>query len=903
MGGASKLLMLLSTPFPLIYPRPSALRLARHSRVQLASLSSVAAASSSHRRLLPSAPRPRCGFSVRAAEEVHTQAVAREGYGESLASPPNSRAGHPWPEWSKLVDYLVARGYYERRDSVAAGDVDDSFLDHKGLSEEFVKAAEACLAFARDRPDLLRLLPKKDLKVIVENGSPLLFRNGANSTRRLQSFLSGDGANVLEPAMAQTVDVMRYLLSYACNHPITLDENYLKARELIEASVRNLLVELVNVSSAGRESSSTESPRQERLRHEQFSRPLSQNIEMKRGDWICPTCSFMNFARNMRCLECNGARPKRVLTGGEWECPQCDFFNYGRNMSCLRCDCKRPGGTSVSTAEPRAGLGYGRNSNVEQILNRSSTDKSEIERKLAVNDEKAERWFGKVSQLDDSSDLSSAIADEDFPEIMPMRKGVNRFVVSTRKTPLERRLANAQQRGNLGNSGPLEGNESQPGGLSGMGSDKTSDSSISKTLDRILGRSTSPGTNHQSDAGEINTGAGSRFNSSELRQSMANRRRDPDHVPFVPLPADMFSKSQNSNNDVQQFPDKEDSTSMKTGQLSESVTKSPGSPAGSKNDNESSDASERWSKRVAELNNVTDLSSAVSDDDFPEIMPMRKGENRFVISKKKDRSLTSPQYKRRIALEQANNSNFVPFVPFPPDYFAKKDKQPEDSQTVESTSEGAAPPEKGQIVPEKLEEAETRVSNFGSAGNTSQWPDSQPNNESHSTDLSGKTYNESKVDAGYGGATATSAQLPNNTWNNSKEGGNSEYTQKSAFDGASSTASSLQKSEYSPTSRESWNQGFSGKSLEGSAVKEPDPLDMSEEAKAERWFRRVAQIKDISELSNIPDEDFPEIMPMRKGVNRFVVSKRKTPLERRLTSPQYRRNLPIVSSEPEKDAN
>ncbi|KAG1338220.1 zinc finger protein VAR3, chloroplastic [Cocos nucifera] len=727
---------------------------------------------------------------------------------------------------------------------------------------------------------MVRLLPKKDLKVIVENGSPFLFRNGANSTRRLRSFLSGDGANVLEPAMPQMVDVMRYLLSYACNHPVTIDENYLKDRELIEASVRNLLVELVNVSLAGQEPSSTESPRQAPLRHEQFSRPLGQNIEMKRGDWICPTCSFMNFARNMRCLECNGARPRRVLTGGEWECPQCDFFNYGRNMSCLRCDCKRPGGTSVSTADPGAGLGYGRNSNVEQILNRSSTDKSEIERKLAANDEKAERWFSKVSQLDDSSDLSGAIADEDFPEIMPMRKGVNRFVVSTRKTPLERRLANAQHRGNLGNSGSLEGNESQPGGVSGMGSDKTSDSSISKTLDRILGRSTSRGTNHQSDAGDVNTGAGSRFNSSELRQNMANQRRDPGYVPFVPLPADMFSKSQNSNNDVQQFPDMEDSTSTEA-RLNESVTKRSGSPADSKNDNESFDASERWSKRVAELNNVTDLSSAVSDDDFPEIMPMRKGENRFVISKKKDRSLTSPQYKRRIALEQANNSKFVPFVPFPPDYFAKKDKQPEASQTVESTSEGAAPPENVQIAPEKSEEAKTKVSNFGSAGDTSQWPDSQPNNESHGTDLTGKTYNESKADAGYGGATATSAQLPNNSWNNSKEVRNSEYTQKSAFDGRSSTVSSVQKSEYSPNSRESWKQGFSGKSLEGSAVKEPDPLDMSEEAKAERWFRRVAQIKDISELSNIPDEDFPEIMPMRKGVNRFVVSKRKTPLERR----------------------
>ncbi|KAI5427619.1 variant 3, partial [Lathyrus oleraceus] len=96
---------------------------------------------------------------------------------------------------------------------------------------------------------------------------------------------------------------------------------------------------------------------------------------------------------------------------------------------------------------------------------------------------------------------------------------------------------------------------------------------------------------------------------------------------------------------------------------------------------------------------------------------------------------------------------------------------------------------------------------------------------------------------------------------------------------------------------------WTGKSLEGSAVREPDPLDMSEEAKAERWFRRVAQIKDISELSQIPDEDFPSIMPMRKGVNRFVVSKRKTPLERRLTSQQYRRNLPVVSSDPVKREN
>lgn len=33
-------------------------------------------------------------------------------------------------------------------------------------------------------------------------------------------------------------------------------------------------------------------------------------------------CTFMNFARNVKCLECEGARPRRQLTGREWECPR-----------------------------------------------------------------------------------------------------------------------------------------------------------------------------------------------------------------------------------------------------------------------------------------------------------------------------------------------------------------------------------------------------------------------------------------------------------------------------------------------------------------------------------------------------------------------------------------------------
>ncbi|XP_072954225.1 zinc finger protein VAR3, chloroplastic [Typha angustifolia] len=877
MGGASKLLMLLSTPFPHLYRRSSALR--------LASLSPAAAAVARRRRMLSTASRPLPDLSA----HVHTHAAAREAFVDPSPSPPipSPSAALPWPEWSRLLDHIAAGGYADRPGTV--GLLRDEFLDREGLQDEFFKAAEACLSFARARPELLRLLPKKDLEVIVENGSPFLFKNGDDSTRRMRSFLNGGDNNVMGSERAETVDVIRYLLSYLCSHHDTLDPNYSKAKELTDASVRNLLAELVNAGATVQASSFTEStPRDLPLRQsEQIFRPPGKNIEMKRGDWICPKCSFMNFARNMKCLECSEVRPKRMLTGGEWECPQCDFFNYGRNMSCLRCDCKRPGQIPMSSAPAAAGLDFNTSSNFDQILHGSNTDKSEIERKLAASDEKAERWFNKVSQLNDSADLSSLAADEDFPEIMPMRKGVNRFVVSTRKTPLERRLANAHN-SKPGIVGPPEGSGSQPGGLSGMGSDRSSASSISQTLDRILGRSTATSeTNNQPSNGETDAGAGNKFYSSEYRQNLANQRRDSGYVPFVPLPADMFAKSANTNADVQ-TPDKDDPTFMKADL---SVTQSSGSPTESRNIQESPDAADRWSKKVAELDNVTDLSSKISGEDFPEIMPIRKGENRFVISKKKDRSLTSPQYKRRIALEQANNSNFVPFVPFPPDYFAKKDKQAEGSPTMECTPGGSQPSEKV-LNPE---------SNVNTSQESGRQSSSQSNNESWGTSLPLKTLNESKLGSADSGMTDNLAHNHNiSGYSYNKDSWNSGYSNKST---QRSGNVSVNPQQSSSNSGESWNKGFSGKSLEGSAVKEPDPLDMSEEAKAERWFRRAAQIKDISELANIPDEDFPEIMPMRKGVNRFVVSKRKTPLERRLTSPQYRRNLPIVSSEPEKDAS
>ena len=315
------------------------------------------------------------------------------------------------------------------------------------------------------------------------------------------------------------------------------------------------------------------------------------------------------------------------------------------------------------------------------------------------------------------------------------------------------------------------------------------------------------------------------------------------YVPFVPLPADMFAKKPESSEEEKTS--KESAGSGEVGlsssrqlasnevgsEKSEAISSKPSSQAEFDTGNkEQAEKSDKWFEKVTELHRSVDRANAGSSDgDFPEIMPMRKGENRFVLSKKKDRSLTSPAYKRQMAMEQASGAKFVPFVPFPPDYFSKKD---------DSTP--------SPVTEEKLP----------------QRPEDPSNDRARQIDNLSR-FQGRNPEPSANNFSVRSGEIPNKTHDGQRV-----------------------------------REGWAGKSLEGSAVKETDPLDMSEEAKAERWFRRVAQIKDISELSQIPDEDFPSIMPMRKGVNRFVVSKRKSPLERRLASPQYRRNLPTESSDP-----
>ncbi|GAB2272717.1 hypothetical protein Dimus_007537, partial [Dionaea muscipula] len=269
--------------------------------------------------------------------------------------------------------------------------------------------------------------------------------------------------------------------------------------------------------------------------------------------------------------------------------------------------------------------------------------------------------------------------------------------------------------------------------------------------------------------------------------------------------------------------------------------------------------------------------NAFSNVDFPKVMPL----HRFVLSKQKDPSSPSPVWERCMAMEQeAAREGKVPFVPSPPGYFAKGKQQEGSDSTNGDVSETYPMPKASEATVSANRNNVVPLDEFHPATVTSQPPrhDEDIKGASRmrnpiSRDINANQFDGKRVvSEGY----STSGDSTKDSWSNSS----SQVTDN-------------------PSIRDPWKR----RSLEGSAMKETDPLDMSEEAKTERWLRLVSQIKDISELSQIPDEDFPSIMPMRKGVNRFVVSKRKTPLERRLTSSQYRRNLPVVNSDPQKKEN
>ncbi|CAL9192868.1 unnamed protein product [Musa hybrid cultivar] len=326
-----------------------------------------------HRRFpfsLPLAQPP----SLRSHATCSAAAIAADGPVASVDEPPAS--SHPWPEWDRFLDKLRGKGYFVVPTStIPAGSVEGDGAsvssEHDDASVEVNRVKNACLKFSRERFDIFSSLPREDIQAVVEYGCPNVFRKAVNSAKRLRAYLQLDEGDVCgacnlrgacdkayiipkEDEGPRTVDIMRILLSYAVNLKQLSGGANSAVKEQVQKSARNLLSELIKLSDTiidptvpgpVMKSPSPKEPSQ-KVRSGKDSR--ASNVEMKRGDWLCPNCNFLNFARNLRCLECKEDGPKKVHLGsaemkvGDWTCPECEFMNFARNRECFRCRGARP---------------------------------------------------------------------------------------------------------------------------------------------------------------------------------------------------------------------------------------------------------------------------------------------------------------------------------------------------------------------------------------------------------------------------------------------------------------------------------------------------------------------------------------------------------------------------------
>ncbi|WCJ43141.1 zinc finger (Ran-binding) family protein [Euphorbia peplus] len=282
---------------------------------------------------------------------------------------------HPWPEWIDLMQRLVHQNYFDHRRIDEDKLVEDSGFDGGGMVnsdevgidfKDYRTVQTACVNFGKDRFDIFRKLSRQDIQILVGYGCPSADKKVVFSSKLLRKHVHLDEGEVCSNCSlrssceraylvtnkedeARTIDLMRVLLAYGFD-PINgfiTNKSLLKQKSL-KTIVRKLLHEVVKLSAVPIDPNlpppviKRPPPKVKQPPPTPKRRVGRDDVEMKKGDWVCPKCDFMNFAKNTVCLQCDAKRPKRQLLPGEWECPECNFLNYRRNMACFHCDCKRP---------------------------------------------------------------------------------------------------------------------------------------------------------------------------------------------------------------------------------------------------------------------------------------------------------------------------------------------------------------------------------------------------------------------------------------------------------------------------------------------------------------------------------------------------------------------------------
>lgn len=103
------------------------------------------------------------------------------------------------------------------------------------------------------------------------------------------------------------------------------------------------------------------------------------NVNKRDGDWFCPSCGDLNFARNLECRKCSHPSPVAPLPfapvgggmagpyggfqgggkgggkEGDWECVACGNVNFARRDACNRCNAKK----AFQQGGGKGGGGYG----------------------------------------------------------------------------------------------------------------------------------------------------------------------------------------------------------------------------------------------------------------------------------------------------------------------------------------------------------------------------------------------------------------------------------------------------------------------------------------------------------------------------------------------------------------
>ncbi|XP_010034333.2 zinc finger protein VAR3, chloroplastic [Eucalyptus grandis] len=297
---------------------------------------------------------------------------------------------HPWPEWVSFVDRLKAKGYFADRPPPSEGSEGDSaakepgdVVENRELYKEMRLLKDPCLSFARDRYDIFKSLSLQHIQTVVEHGCPNLLRKAVNSGKRLRVYVQLDEGDVCSAcnlrgscdkayvilkeseAAARTVDIVRILLFYATDPLVFSGGQKPPGRDLVESSARELLTQLIELSETSPDPELPKPATKVRRAIKQsinfVDDNLSQDVEMKRGDWMCPKCNFLNFAKNIRCLKCMEDGPKQVDTNnveikkGDWLCPECNFVNFSRNAHCLKCKTQGPKKVGVDEVEMKKG--------------------------------------------------------------------------------------------------------------------------------------------------------------------------------------------------------------------------------------------------------------------------------------------------------------------------------------------------------------------------------------------------------------------------------------------------------------------------------------------------------------------------------------------------------------------